>query len=68
MYVYYIFGLHKHTPSQMKIEGHRALISYIGQLMTCYGCSEQGTKSENVHIGGRLAVERPTTQQIHGRI
>jgi len=26
----------------MKIEGHRALISYEGQPMTCYLCSEQG--------------------------
>ena len=26
----------------MKIEGHRALISYMGQPMTCYGCNEPG--------------------------
>ena len=26
----------------MKSEGHRAPISYVGQPMTCYGCSEPG--------------------------
>jgi len=35
-------GLYKHILSNMKIEGHRALISYMGQPMTCYGCSEPG--------------------------
>jgi len=32
----------KHILSHMKIYGHRALISYEGQPMTCYRCSEQG--------------------------
>jgi len=35
-------GQHRHIPSHMKIEGHRALISYMGQPITCYGCSEPG--------------------------
>jgi len=35
-------GIRKHIPSHIKIEGHRALISYEGQLMTCFRCNEQG--------------------------
>ena len=35
-------GLKKHIPSHIKIEGHRALISYEGQTMTCFRCNEQG--------------------------
>lgn len=34
-------SLPKHIPLHMKI-GHRALISYVGQPMTCYRCNEQG--------------------------
>ena len=32
----------KHIPSQILIGGHRALISYEGQPMTCYACNESG--------------------------
>jgi hypothetical protein len=35
-------GIRKHIPSHIKIEGHRALISYEGQPMTCFRCNEQG--------------------------
>jgi len=37
-------SLRNHITSHMKIDGHRALISYKGQPMTCYRCSEQGHK------------------------
>jgi len=35
-------GLKKHIPSHIKIDGHRALISYEGQPITCFRCNEQG--------------------------
>ena len=35
-------SLRKHIPSHVKIEGHRALVSYEGQPMKCSRCSEQG--------------------------
>ena len=35
-------GVKKHIPSHIKIEGHRALISYEGQLSTYFPCNEQG--------------------------
>jgi hypothetical protein len=37
-------SIRKHIPSHMKIEGHRALISYEGQPTTCFRCNEQGHK------------------------
>jgi len=35
-------SLKKHIPSHIKVDGHRALIQYEGQPMTCYRCNEQG--------------------------
>ena len=32
----------KHLPLQMNIAGHRALPSYDGQTVTCYGCGDSG--------------------------
>jgi len=32
----------KHVPSQMNIAGHRAIPSYDGQPVTCYGCGDSG--------------------------
>jgi hypothetical protein len=34
--------LKKHIPTNIKMEGHRALISYEGQPMTCFRFNEQG--------------------------
>jgi hypothetical protein len=31
-----------HIPSHMSLAGHRVLISYEGQPLTCYGCNEAG--------------------------
>jgi hypothetical protein len=35
-------SIRKHIPSHIKIEGHRALITYEGQPTTCFRCNEQG--------------------------
>jgi len=35
-------NLTKLIPSHISVEGHRALISYDGQLQTCYSCNEMG--------------------------
>jgi hypothetical protein len=35
-------NLKTHVPSHMLIAGHRVLISYDGQPLTCYNCNEQG--------------------------
>ena len=35
-----IMKLAKHLPSQMNTAGHRALPSYDGQPVTCYGCGD----------------------------
>ena len=34
--------LTKHIPSQITVDGHRALLSYEGQPATCYGCGDIG--------------------------
>jgi len=34
--------LAKHLPSQINIAGHRALPSYDGQPVKCYGCGDSG--------------------------
>jgi len=34
--------LAKHLPSQMNIAGHRALLSYDDQPVTCYRCGDSG--------------------------
>ena len=34
--------LTKHIPSHIMIAGHRGLVSYEGQLTTCYGHGEMG--------------------------
>jgi hypothetical protein len=34
--------LTRHPPSNLTIAGHRVLISYEGQPITCYGCGEVG--------------------------
>jgi len=35
-------SLKKRIPSHIKVDGHRALIQYEGQPMTCYRCNQQG--------------------------
>ena len=37
-----VMTLAKHIPSNNTIAGHRALVSYEGQPMTCYRCHETG--------------------------
>ena len=37
-----VMTLSKHIPSNITIAGHRALVSYEGQPMTCYRCLEIG--------------------------
>jgi len=34
--------LTKQIPSQLTVDGHRALLSYEGQPATCYGCGDIG--------------------------
>jgi hypothetical protein len=34
--------LTNHIPPHLTVEGHRVLIAYDGQPMTCYGCGETG--------------------------
>ena len=34
--------LTQHIPSQLTVDGHRALLSYEGQPATCYGCGDIG--------------------------
>ena len=34
--------LTKHIPSQLMVDGHRAVLSYEGQPTTCYGCGGIG--------------------------
>jgi len=46
--------LTKHIPSQLPVDGHRALLSYEGQPATCYGCGDIG------HL-------YPTCQQASGQ-
>lgn len=33
---------HQHIPSHIAVAGNRALVSYDGQPMTCYGCNDKG--------------------------
>jgi hypothetical protein len=35
-----VVALTQHIPSHMSLAGHRVLISYEGQLLTCYECNE----------------------------
>jgi len=34
--------LNQHIPSQLTVDGHRALLSYEGQSATCYGRGDIG--------------------------
>jgi hypothetical protein len=52
-------GLQKHIPSQMIIVGHRILISYEGQPITCYGCNEPGHQQQD--CPNRKKTEYQTT-------
>ena len=51
-------SLRKHIHSQIKLDGHRAVISYEGQPMTFYRCSEQGHQ-----INGYQSRKIPGSQQ-----
>jgi hypothetical protein len=37
----------KHIPSHLTIGGHRAMVSYDGQPMTCYAFNESGHLIQN---------------------
>jgi len=51
-----VMTLAKHIPSNITIAGHRALVSYEGQPMTCYRCHETGHFHEACPVR-RKAVE-----------
>ena len=53
----------KHIPSHMMIGGHRALITYEGQPMTCYACNETGHMIQQ--CPGRQRTERRENVNKH---
>ena len=58
--------LAKHLPSQMNIAGHRALPSYDGQPVTCYGCADsayinQACTERHGGVGMVTSDSTPTT-------
>jgi len=52
----------KHFPSQMNIAGHRAIPSYDGQPVTCYGCGGSGLINQVCHrrSGGGMVTSDST--------
>ena len=52
----------KDLPSEMNIAGHRALPSYDGQPVTCYGCGDSGHINQTCpkrHGGGMVTSDMP---------
>jgi len=58
--------LAKHLPSQMNMEGHRALLSYEGQPVTCYGCGDSGLNQACPRRRGGGMVTSDSTPQYMG--
>ena len=54
-----VLTLPKHIPSNITIAGHRVLVSYEGQPMTCYRCHETG------HFHQACTVRRRVGQMGH---
>jgi len=54
-----MMSLAKHIPSTITIAGHRVLVSYEGQPMTCYRCQEAG------HFHQTCPMRRRVVQMGH---
>ena len=52
-----VITLTKHIPSHILIAGHRGLVSYEGQLTTCYDCGETGHFNQVCPKRRRVEVE-----------
>jgi len=60
--------LAKHLPSQMNIAGHRALPSYDGQPVTCYGCGNNGHTNQACSRrrgGGMVTLDSTSNTWAH---
>jgi len=60
--------LAKHLPSQMNVAGHRALPSYDGQPVTCYGCGDRGHTNQACprrRRGGMVTSDLTPTTWAH---
>ena len=60
--------LAKHLPSQMNVAGHRALPSYDGQPVTCYGCGDRGHTNQACprrRRGGMVTSDSTPTTWAH---
>jgi len=61
--------LAKHLPSQMNIAGHRAVPSYDGQPVACYGCGHSGHVNELcIKRRGRGMVTSDSTPNTWGHV
>ena len=52
-----VITLTKHIPSHIMIVGHRGLVSYEGQPVTCCGCGETGHLNQVCPKRRRVGVE-----------
>jgi len=59
--------LKKHIPLHMLIVDNRVLISYEGQLITCYGCNEPGHQYHECHHRKTMHPLLGQITRIHGQ-